>query len=187
MTGSSVDRIGASYDEAQADPPGQLAAGAWLLEQLAGRPHPLVLDLGCGAGLPTARQLIDGGCDVVGVDASTEQLRAARHNVPEAIFVERTGFDLDGLHPPHQRFDAVVSFFSMSDFTEAQVVRALDDIRHVLSPTGLLVLGLAADPAPRASYTKEQLRLLMQLHGFAVREMRAAADGRRRYALCAVS
>jgi SAM-dependent methyltransferase len=45
----------------------------------------LVVDLGCGTGL-LARELIDAGYDVVGIDISAEMIRIARSRAPEAEF-----------------------------------------------------------------------------------------------------
>src|ERR1700722_8779172 len=47
-----------------------------------------VLDLGCGAGIPVARELGALGHSVVGVDGSGQQIVRARRNVPTAIFIE---------------------------------------------------------------------------------------------------
>lgn len=47
-------------------------------------PHPTVLDVGCGPGVPLARALADSGCDVHGVDASPAMVAAFRARVPEA-------------------------------------------------------------------------------------------------------
>jgi 2-polyprenyl-3-methyl-5-hydroxy-6-metoxy-1,4-benzoquinol methylase len=51
--------------------------GAPLLEMLAPRPGERILDLGCGDGALTEK-LAAFGCEVVGVDASPEQVEAAR-------------------------------------------------------------------------------------------------------------
>jgi SAM-dependent methyltransferase len=59
----------------------------WLGELLARLPGgSRVLDLGCGAGVPAARLLVDRGHAVLGVDVSEEQLRRARANVPRTRF-----------------------------------------------------------------------------------------------------
>jgi 2-polyprenyl-3-methyl-5-hydroxy-6-metoxy-1,4-benzoquinol methylase len=47
-----------------------------------------VLDLGCGAGVPVAREMIARGFKVTGVDISAQQIEQARRNVPEAQFIE---------------------------------------------------------------------------------------------------
>jgi len=46
-----------------------------------------VLDLGCGAGVPVARELAALGHCVVGVDGSEEQIARARSKVPKATFI----------------------------------------------------------------------------------------------------
>src|SRR4051812_26152536 len=58
------------------------------LEELAGRlsDGARVLDLGCGAGVPSTRRLAER-FDVVGADISAAQIERARVNVPRATFV----------------------------------------------------------------------------------------------------
>jgi trans-aconitate methyltransferase len=46
------------------------------------------LDLGCGAGVPTSRILVDRGFDVTGLDISSVQIERARRLVPQATFVQ---------------------------------------------------------------------------------------------------
>lgn len=70
----------------------------------------VVVDLGCGAGLPATRQLTDRGLRVLGVDFSAVQLRRARHLVPAASFVQA---DMAGLHLQESSVDAVVSFYAL--------------------------------------------------------------------------
>ena len=68
-----------------------------------------VLDLGCGAGVPTTRLLAERYA-VTGVDISGEQIRRARENVPKAQFVQS---DMTSLCFPPGSFDAVVAFYSI--------------------------------------------------------------------------
>src|SRR5215471_11727511 len=64
----------------------------------------MVLDLGCGAGEPVARELVAHGFQVTGVDASIGQIARARRNVPEASFVHA---DMTSVQLPAESFDAI--------------------------------------------------------------------------------
>ena len=68
-----------------------------------------LLDLGCGAGIPTT-QIIAQRFAVTGVDISARQIHRARRNVPNARFhhANMTEIDFDP-----GSFDAVVDFFSI--------------------------------------------------------------------------
>jgi SAM-dependent methyltransferase len=174
---AAFDSIGSRYDEVFPHKEGQLDGGRWLLERLpaGGR----VLDVGCGTGLPTARQLSEAGLDVIGIDISPVMLDLARANVPRAQFVEADVLDVDpGLGP----FDAVVAFFSLLMLTRADSPTALEHIGQLLRPGGWLVLGMVeADlddvPIPfvgatiRVSgYPRDRLAAVTEAAGFTVDE-----------------
>ena len=76
--------------------------GEPLLDLLAPRPGERILDLGCGDGALTAK-LAETGCDVVGVDASAEQIAAAQALGLDARVVDGHALDFDGA------FDAILS------------------------------------------------------------------------------
>lgn len=46
----------------------------------------LVLDLGCGTGLPLSRRLVERGFQIHGLDASPRMIEHARYNVPQGTF-----------------------------------------------------------------------------------------------------
>jgi ubiquinone/menaquinone biosynthesis C-methylase UbiE len=98
---AGFDAIGSRYDEVFPHKDGQVWAVEQLLTRLPGGAR--VLDIGCGTGVPTARQLVTAGCVVTGIDISPVMLDLARRNVPEATYVHRDAVDIDGLG----RFDAV--------------------------------------------------------------------------------
>ncbi|MFD0069801.1 methyltransferase domain-containing protein, partial [Streptomyces sp. NPDC127574] len=77
----AFDSIGDRYDEAFPHKEGQVAAGTWLVESLAAGSR--VLDLGCGTGVPTARQLSDAGLEVTGIDLSPGMVKLAGESVPD--------------------------------------------------------------------------------------------------------
>jgi len=103
-----------------------------------------VLDLGCGAGLPSTKQLARR-FEVVGVDISDVQLRLARQNVPNATFMRG---DIAQLELSEGSFDGIAALYSIShiprDEHEALFVR----IACWLRPGGLLLASLGATGHP---------------------------------------
>ena len=69
-----------------------------------------VLDLGCGAGVPAARDLAGRGFQVTGVDISPVQIERARHLVPDADFICA---DMATWDAPPNTFDTVVSLYAL--------------------------------------------------------------------------
>ena len=134
---AGFDAIGARYDEVFPHKEGQVRAVELLLTHLPAGAR--VLDLGCGTGIPTARQLVDGGCEVTGVDISPVMLDHARRNVPEATFLERDVVDVDAALG---RFDAVVAFFSLLMLPRERIITVLDGLRALLPPGGWLALSM---------------------------------------------
>jgi SAM-dependent methyltransferase len=136
-----------------------------------------VLDLGCGTGAPTARQLVDGGCEVTGVDISPLMLDQARRNVPEATFLHRDIIDADAAIG---HFDAVVAFFSLLMLPRDRIIEVLKGLHDMITPGGWLAIGMVeADlddvPLPflgaalRVSgWPRDQLKQVVTDAGFAI-------------------
>jgi SAM-dependent methyltransferase len=137
----AFDAIGDRYDEAFPHKEGQLSAGTWLIDSLPAGSR--VLDLGCGTGVPTTRQMTDAGFEVVGVDLSRRMVQLAREYVPAATFHQ---LDIADLRPggPQDlgRFDAVAAFFSFLMLPRVEIPLALQTVRHLLVPGGLFVLSM---------------------------------------------
>lgn len=99
-----------------------------------------VLDLGCGAGVPTARRLAE--CFVVtGVDVSRRQVELARRNVPSATFVHA---DMADLSFPAGSFDAVVAFYSIVHLPREEHAGLLRLVADWLKPGGLFVASMGS-------------------------------------------
>ncbi|MDQ6615012.1 MAG: class I SAM-dependent methyltransferase [Actinomycetota bacterium] len=69
-----------------------------------------MLDLGCGAGVPAARLLVEAGFEVAGIDISEVQIERARSLVPGARF---SCADMVTWEAMPASFDAVVSFYAL--------------------------------------------------------------------------
>ncbi|WP_106746296.1 class I SAM-dependent methyltransferase [Yoonia maritima] len=72
-----------------------------------------LLDIGCGAGDPIARYLLDRGFAVTGVDASPELIDVAQENMPAAHWVVA---DMRALQLS-QRFDGMLAWDSIFHLT----------------------------------------------------------------------
>ncbi len=182
----AFDAIGDRYDEAFPHKEGQLRSGAWLTAELPAGSR--VLDIGCGTGVPTARQLADAGHDVVGIDLSGVMVDLARKHVPEAEFHQLDIADLrpggSGVRtaggPGH--YEGAAAFFSLLMLPRAEIPFTLRLIRELLVPGGLLALSMVeadvddfAIPflgnAIRVSgYLRDDLRRVVRDAGFEITE-----------------
>ncbi|GAA2577796.1 class I SAM-dependent DNA methyltransferase [Streptomyces tubercidicus] len=137
----AFNAIGDRYDNAFPHKEGQLASGAWLADTLPAGSR--VLDLGCGTGLPSARQLVDSGHRVVGIDLSPSMVRLARQNVPDADFHRLDIADLRGGRLGGTgSFDGIAAFFSLLMLPRAEIPYALGMLHDLLRPEGLLALSM---------------------------------------------
>jgi SAM-dependent methyltransferase len=137
----AFDAIGDRYDEAFPHKEGQLASGDWLAGALPAGSR--VLDLGCGTGLPTSRQLSDAGHRVVGVDLSPAMVKLARDNAPDAEFHRLDIADLrNGRLGGAGSFDGITAFFSLLMLPRAEIPCALRMLHDLLRPGGLLALSM---------------------------------------------
>jgi SAM-dependent methyltransferase len=103
-----------------------------------------VLDLGCGAGLPSTRALAKR-FQVVGVDISPVQLELARRNVPGAEFIEG---DITDVEFADSTFDGVAAFYAISHVPREEHRQLFTDVFRWLVPGGLFLATLGASDAP---------------------------------------
>ena len=100
-----------------------------------------VLDLGCGAGLPSTRALAERFI-VTGVDLSSRQIEAARRNVPSATFIQS---DLAAVDFPDASFDGVTAFYAISHVPREEHADVFRRIARWLRPGGLFLATLGAE------------------------------------------
>jgi|HubBroStandDraft_6_1064221.scaffolds.fasta_scaffold269759_2 cyclopropane fatty-acyl-phospholipid synthase-like methyltransferase len=118
----------------------------WLNEFVARlTKHARILDLGCGAGVPVARQLAECGFDVVGVDGSIHQVELARSNVTAAEFIHA---DMTNVDFVSSSFDGVAAFYSITHVPREEHATLLLRIVNWLKPGGLFVASLGSGECP---------------------------------------
>lgn len=107
----------------------------------------LVLDAGCGAGVPVT-EFLSQRHRVVGIDFSITQARMASSFVPSAMIA---CLDMTELAFPPQVFDGICSFFAILHVPRPRHRDLLARFHHLLREEGLALLCLGAKDA-RADY-----------------------------------
>ncbi len=99
-----------------------------------------ILDVGCGAGEPTARYFVDRGDTVTGIDVSERMLTLARRQVPEATF---QAMDMRNLAFSSASFTAITAVYTVFHLPRADHAALFAGFAQVLAPGGRLLLTLA--------------------------------------------
>lgn len=99
-----------------------------------------ILDLGCGAGLPSTAELARS-FEVVGVDISEAQIRLATKNVPTATFIRS---DIAELEMPEGSFDGITALYSISHVPRDEHPELFVRVARWLRPGGLFLASLGA-------------------------------------------
>lgn len=126
------DALSLRYDEAYT---ASAKYRSWLGALIAALPRSAaVVDLGCGSGVPVARDLVAAGHRVTGVDFSAVQLCRARRLVPAATFLHS---DLTAVRFSPGSLDAVLAFYSIIHVPLAEQQALLYRIASWLRPGGV--------------------------------------------------
>jgi cyclopropane fatty-acyl-phospholipid synthase-like methyltransferase len=134
------DRAADRYEalESKEHPWPRLKRVTGLIGALADGSH--VLDLGCGNGVPATREIAKRHT-VTGVDLSSEQIRRARANVPQATF---RCADVREVEFPAEEFDAIVALYLIDNVPAADYARLFQNLAKWLKPGGRILL--SAEP-----------------------------------------
>jgi ubiquinone/menaquinone biosynthesis C-methylase UbiE len=137
-------------------------------------PGARVLELGCGAGVPSTRELARTFA-VVGVDISSAQVELARQQVPEAELLHGDFMEMDFAEAS---FDGVVALYAISHVPRELHAQLFADVFRWLAPGGLFLATLGATDIPDwvgtwlgeqmlfSSYGAEENRRLLRAAGF---------------------
>jgi SAM-dependent methyltransferase len=120
---------------------GATTVGTWARRCL--RPGALVLDAGCGSGIPISAALLAAGMRLHAVDAAPSMIAAFRRNFPgvetacEAV-EDSCFFDL--------KYDAIVAVGLLFLFDDAAQARLIARFGDALAPGGRLLFTAPVDP-----------------------------------------
>ena len=129
------NRVSTTYRGDSETPPEHRLWIRELLDHLGEKAE--VLDLGCGCGVPVARDLTGAGHHVTGVDFSDVQIARAKQLVPTADFVKA---DITALEFGAAAFDAVVCLYAIIHLPLEAQAPLIGNIAGWLRPGGRLLL-----------------------------------------------
>jgi SAM-dependent methyltransferase len=149
---------------------------AWLDRFLTLLPdEPAVLDIGCGSGVPVARYLIEHGCRVTGVDASSAMIAMCTDRFPEQEW------HVADMRTPdlNRMFDGIMAWDSFFHLPQEDQRRMFGIFaRHAAAGAALMFtsgpsageqLGsYRGEPLYHASLDAEEYRELLRDNGFDV-------------------
>lgn len=101
-----------------------------------------ILELGCGAGVPSTQLLLAHGLKVTANDISASQILLARQYVPQATLIHG---DMASLSFEPNSFDAVVAFYSIFHLPKEEQGGMIRRISGWLKDGGRLLFNLHAD------------------------------------------
>jgi len=122
------------------------SADVQLIDRLLSRlpKNSLVLDAGCGAGIPIT-QLLSQNHRVIGIDFAFQQLILAHKLIPEASFACQ---DLALLGFREGSFDAICSYYAIIHIPRRLHSVIFSEFFNLLKPSGLILLCLGASNLP---------------------------------------
>lgn len=131
-----------------------------------------ILDLGCGAGIPITKALASHH-EVTGVDFSEEQIRLARVNVPDGIFLCK---NITELNFPLSSYDAITAFYVLFHLPLKQQKDIIVHISDWLKLGGYFLATLSSNN--EAPYTEDDFfGTTMYWNNLSVEEYRAVLEG----------
>ncbi len=135
----SYDRLAANYAEQFRDEMDKKPFDRKMLDWLAEKVGDLgvICDMGCGPG-QIAGYLHGRGIKVCGVDLSPEMVRQAQSLNPDISFEQGDMFALADI--ADNSYGGIAAFYAIVNLPRPSVVRALQELRRVLCPNGVLLL-----------------------------------------------
>ena len=100
-----------------------------------------ILDVGCGAGVPVTKFLVECGFDVTGVDFSEGMLKLARKNVSRAKFIKK---DMTKMDFKDDSFDGLTAF-SVFHVPKEKHFSLFKSFSRILKDQGIMMICIGGD------------------------------------------
>jgi 2-polyprenyl-3-methyl-5-hydroxy-6-metoxy-1,4-benzoquinol methylase len=100
-----------------------------------------ILDLGCGAGVPYDRYLINKGYNVTGIDFCKKHIELAKRLVPGARFI----YDDITRHKFQAKYDAITSIYTLFHIHRSKHKEMFRKIFSLLKKRGIILITLGTD------------------------------------------
>jgi ubiquinone/menaquinone biosynthesis C-methylase UbiE len=110
-----------------------------------------ILDIGCGPGRD-AKYFSKQGLDVTGIDLTSNFIKMASKNAPNAIFKQ---MDMRNLDFPENTFDGIYSCASFLHIPKKDAKDTLLGFRKILKPAGLVYVSVKAGTEEKFVQRKE--------------------------------
>ena len=146
-------------------------------------PGSLVLDVGCGNGIPITRALLGAGHRVVGLDSSSSMLARFKKNCPAAFAVRGT---VESCPFAGAMFDAAVAWGILFHLNPGDAVRAIASVSRTLKPGAPFLFTAGDEDGFDAkegqmngvtfryfSYSVDGYRRILAAHGFTLADVHA--------------
>jgi SAM-dependent methyltransferase len=171
QTRDIYDRIAEGYDAHRSK---ALFEQDWLDRFLSCLPQmPKILDVGCGAGEPIARYLVEQGCALTGVDVAPGMLSLARERFPDHRWLEADMRSLD----LGSMFDGVLSWNASFHLTIQEQRDTIPLLAKHVAPAGALMFTIGpsegeatgtveGEPVYHASLDPEDYQSILSELGF---------------------
>ena len=105
-----------------------------------------ILDVGCGAGVPVAKFLVNSGFEVVGIDSSESMLKLARKNVPKAKFIKK---DMTKLNFKTNSFDGIMALYSIIHVPRKEHFLIFQNFHNILKPNSIMLVSMCSNEIER--------------------------------------
>lgn len=105
-------------------------------------PNSSILDVGCGAGSPIDKYLVEKGFKVTGIDISSEQIRLAKEIVPQAKYLVK---DMSEADFPDTYFDSAISFYAIFHVKREEHQALFDKLFSIIKPGGYILVTMGAE------------------------------------------